>query len=101
MNNFVCSQIFSVDTTKAGDKAQKVADTILKCFPSFEAFALPLPSFDPNVVQNLSAEGNRGSVNQKFLEGVEEFKGIVKRKLEPKKTPDGKGFLTGEGETIK
>jgi hypothetical protein len=71
----------------------------LKCFPSFEAFALPLPAFDPKVVQNLSEESNRGSVNQRFLEGVEEFKEILKCQLQPKKTPDGKGYMTGEGQT--
>ena len=72
----------------------------MKCFPSFEAFSLPLPSFDPDVVQNLSSESIRDFVNPEFLEGVEDFKRIVMRKLEPKKTPDGKGFLTGEGKTM-
>jgi hypothetical protein len=36
-------------------------------------------------------------VNPKFLEGVEEFKAMIKEKLAPKKSINEKEFITGEG----
>lgn len=66
-------------------------------FPGFEAFKLPPPSSDPEVVLNLNREEVQGDVNKSFVRGVEEFKGILRSKLTPKRSFRAGEYVTGEG----
>ena len=80
-----------------GDKKQEVAESILKFFPGFEAFKLPPPSSDPDVVQNLNDESNFSEINKSFLKGVKEFKQLLHSTLTPKHSLNEGEFVTGEG----
>ncbi|XP_048581280.1 guanylate-binding protein 4 isoform X2 [Nematostella vectensis] len=69
-------------------------DDVIKCFSSFDAFTLPFPSDDPEVLCNIKEKSD--SLNSRFLKGVEKFKGLLHAKLRPNRTPGDQGFLTGE-----
>ncbi|EDO46595.1 predicted protein [Nematostella vectensis] len=69
-------------------------DDVIKCFSSFDAFTLPFPSDDPEVLCNIKEKSD--SLNSRFLKGVEKFKRLLHAKLRPNRTPGDQGFLTGE-----
>ena len=74
-----------------------MAESILNFFPGFEAFKLPPPSSDPEVVLNLNREEVQGDVNKSFVRGVDEFKGMLRSKLTPKRSFHDGEYVTGEG----
>ena len=74
-----------------------MAESILKYFPGFEAFKLPPPSSDPDVVQNLNDETSLPEINKSFLKGVQEFKAMLLSTLTPKHSVNEGEFVTGEG----
>lgn len=82
--------------TAPGRQGQKVAESILRFFSGFDAFALPLPSADVEVMQNLSE--NKVLLQSKFLSGLEQFKSLLRSTLVPKCSYTNGEFVTGEGE---
>lgn len=74
-----------------------MAESILSYFPGFDAFKLPPPSSDPDVVLNLNREEVQDDINKSFLRGVDEFKSALKSKLTPKHSFNEGEFVTGEG----
>lgn len=82
------------------DKAKEVAESILNFFPGFDAFKLPPPSTEPDVVLNLNRDEVQDEINKSFLRGVDEFKLRLWSKLTPKRTLNEGEFVTGEGMTI-
>ena len=101
MQLFMCKNVYAQQVFKTGkarsDKSQKVVDNILKYFPDFDAFPLCPPSADPEVIQDLPDSWGQGTVDSSFVEGVENFKRLMKPKLCPKKSFVGPGLVTGEG----
>lgn len=69
-------------------------------FPGFDAFKLPPPSTEPDVVLNLNRDEVQDEINKSFLRGVDEFKLRLWSKLTPKHTLNEGEFVTGEGMTI-
>lgn len=82
--------------TTPGGQGQKVAESILRFFPGFDAFALPLPSADDEVMQNLRE--SKVLLQSKFLSGLEQFKSLLRSTLVPKYSYTNGEFVTGEGE---
>ena len=79
----------------ANENQEKVAESILSYFPGFESYALPPPSVDPDIVQDIS--NNRDKLNPKFREGVKCFEILLKSKLVPKRSINKGEYVTGEG----
>ena len=82
------------------DKANEVAESILSYFPGFDAFKLPPPSSEPDVVLNLNRDEVQDDINKSFLRGVDEFKSRLWSKLSPKYSLNEGEFVTGEGTSI-
>lgn len=66
-------------------------------FPGFDAFKLPPPSSDPEVVLNLNKEEVVQDINKSFVRGVQEFKAMLRSKLAPKRSFHDGEYVTGEG----
>lgn len=79
----------------AGRQGQKVAESILRFFPGFDAFTLPPPSADDEVMRSLNE--NKGLLQSKFLSGLEQFKSLLRSTLVPKHSYTDGEFVTGEG----
>lgn len=90
-------QVFKSSSDSKGDNADKVAESILNFFPGFDAFKLPPPASDPDVVLNLNREDVQGDINKSFVRGVEEFKAMLRSKLGPKRSFRDGEYVTGEG----
>ena len=82
------------------DKAEEVAESILSYFAGFDAFKLPPPSSDPDVVLNLNRDDVQDDINKSFIRGVDEFKLRLWSKLSPKYSLNEGEFVTGEGKSI-
>ena len=93
-------QVFKTSGPKA-DKAKEVAESILSYFPGFDAFKLPPPSSDPDVVLNLNRDEVQDDVNKSFIRGVDEFKSVMRSKLTPKHSFNEAEFVTGEGTVLR
>ena len=89
--------MFNSSADSKGEVASKVAESILNFFPGFDAFKLPPPSYDPEVVLNLNRGEVQGNVDKSFVQGVEEFKGMLRSKLTPKRSFRDGEHVTGEG----
>ena len=79
-----------------GRERQKVAESILRYFPGFDAFTLPPPSADDEVMRSLNE--NKALLQSKFLSGLEQFKSLLRSTLVPKHSYIDGEFVTGEGE---
>ena len=90
------TQVFN-STLDSNVKARNVAENILDLFKGFDAFQLPPPSFDDDVIQMLNAEHVQGQINPKFLSAVQKFKEFLREKLTPKTSLNDGEFVTGEG----
>ena len=91
-------QIFKPrEAEQLSDKSQKVVDNILKLFPNFDAFSLPPPTVDPEVLQNLTENWSKERMNPSFIKGVEDFRQMLRTKLSTKPSFGGQGVVTGEG----
>ena len=88
------------DPTSKGDQSNQVAESILNFFPGFDAFKLPPPSSDPEVVLNLNRDEVQQDVNKSFVQGVQEFKALLRSKLSPKRSFNDGEYVTGEGRWI-
>ncbi|KAK2568392.1 Guanylate-binding protein 7 [Acropora cervicornis] len=88
--------VFQSESTSSADNADKVAESILNFFPGFDAFKLPPPSSDPEVVLNLNREEVQSDINKSFIKGVQEFKEMLLSKLSPKRSFQDGEYVTGE-----
>ena len=89
--------MFNSTPDSKGDNANHVAESILNFFPGFDAFKLPPPSSDPEVVLNLNRDEVQSDVNKSFVRGVQEFKAMLRSKLAPKRSFHDGEYVTGEG----
>ena len=85
--------MFSSDT-----KGKRVAESILRFFPGFDAFMLPPPSVDPEIMKCLNQKKRK--VNPSFISALNEFKCLMKTALAPKKSFTDGELVTGQGKAI-
>ena len=74
---------------------QTTPNKSLKAFPGFEAFKLPPPSVNEEVMKNINR--NKSQINSEFFSGIEKFKVLLKRTLTPKHSFNDGELVTGEG----
>ena len=79
----------------SNEKIQEVAESIIRFFSGFEAFQLPPPSADINVLENIAR--NKSKLTPDFLSGVEKFKLLLKSVLVAKQSVNDGDIVTGEG----
>ena len=85
----------SQTATGRQSKQIEVAESILRFFPGFEAFTLPLPTANGEVMKSLNE--NKHKLESQFLSKLEDFKGLLKSNLIPKHSCTDREFVTGEG----
>ncbi|XP_022804568.1 guanylate-binding protein 6-like isoform X2 [Stylophora pistillata] len=96
IKDYFLKKLFQVQNSSVvGQESGKVAESILSFFPGFEAFALPPPTTDIEVLRSIHA--NKSLINPSFLSGMEDFKDLVRRVLLPKKSINVGESVTGEG----
>ena len=83
-------------SSAVAQEGQKIAESILSFFPGFEAFTLPSPTVDPELMRSINH--NKEKINPDFLRGLENFKRILRNVLVPKNSFNDGETVTGEGE---
>ena len=90
--------MFKSESGSQNDNAGIVAESILNFFPGFDAFTLPAPALEPEVLFNLNREEVQHIINKSFVRGVQEFKALLFPKLSPKRSLQDGECVTGVGE---
>ncbi|XP_067054214.1 guanylate-binding protein 7-like isoform X1 [Acropora muricata] len=93
---FFLKRVFKSESGSQNDNAGKVAESILHFFPGFDAFTLPVPSLEREVLFNLNREEVQHDINKSFIRGVQEFKALLFPKLSPKRSFQDRECVTGE-----
>lgn len=96
IKDYFLTKVFKTSSGPKTDKAKAVAESILSYFPGFDAFKLPPPSSEPDVVLNLNRDEVQDDINKSFIRGVDEFKSVMRSKLTPKHSFNEAEFVTGE-----
>ncbi|XP_031568053.1 LOW QUALITY PROTEIN: guanylate-binding protein 4-like [Actinia tenebrosa] len=96
VKEYFLKKVLNADNEELNKDARKTADSILNFFSGFDAFSLPPPSPDPEVVTNLNDKSLESQVNPQFLKEVQAFKKMLHSKLSPKKSINEGEFVTGE-----
>ncbi|KAJ7380916.1 hypothetical protein OS493_004501 [Desmophyllum pertusum] len=97
INQYFSTRVFkeSAANTASDEKGhQTITEGILNLFSGFEAFALPAPSSDDDIMQDIS--NSRDKLNPKFLEGLKRFESLLKSKLASKPSINKGEKVTGE-----
>ena len=76
-------------------KGQEAAESILRFFPGFDAFHLPPPTADGEIMRSLHE--NKSQLRSQFLTRLKNFKALLKSVLVPKHSCVDGQFVTGEG----
>lgn len=96
INEYFSTRVFkeTANATITEKGQQKVTESILTMFSGFEAFSLPSPSSDDDIMQDIS--NSKEKLNPKFLKGLERFESLLKSKLFPKPSINKGEKITGE-----
>lgn len=96
IKEYFLKKVFNVqDSSAIAQEGQKVAESILSFFPGFEAFTLPSPTVDPELMRRINH--NKGKINPDFFSGLENFKCLLRNVLVPKNSFNDGEIVTGEG----
>ncbi|XP_068717238.1 guanylate-binding protein 7-like [Montipora capricornis] len=76
-------------------KSQDAAESILRFFPGFDAFHLPPPTADDEIMRRMHEK--KSQLRPQFLTKLEQFKSLLKSILVPKHSCVDGQFVTGEG----
>ncbi|XP_020897608.2 guanylate-binding protein 4, partial [Exaiptasia diaphana] len=96
IKDYFIKNLFNCKAEGNTEKARKIAESILKYFSGFDAFSLPPPAYDEEVVTNLNDEKFKSQIHPEFLKQTEDFKAVLHSKLSPKKSINKGEFVTGE-----
>lgn len=95
IKEYFLSRVFKDQGMEQADHTQQVAESILRFFPGFEAFKLPPPSVDEEVMKNINR--NRSQINSEFFSEIEKFQVLLKSTLTPKRSFNDGELVTGQG----
>ncbi|XP_015777564.1 PREDICTED: guanylate-binding protein 4-like [Acropora digitifera] len=95
IKEYFLKRLFQDQSESKGGSVQKVAESILCFFSGFDAFQLPPPSSDPEVLEDMTS--NKDKLTSAFLKGVEKFKSLLKSILVTKQSFNDGDIVTGEG----
>ncbi|XP_015752495.1 PREDICTED: guanylate-binding protein 6-like isoform X3 [Acropora digitifera] len=95
IKEYFLKRLFQDQSESNGGSVQKVAESILCFFSGFDAFQLPPPSSDPEVLEDMTS--NKDKLTSAFLNGVEKLKSLLKSVLVTKQSFNDGDIVTGEG----
>ena len=96
LSKFSLLQVFKdQESSNNAHENKRVAESILRFFPGFDAFMLPSPTVDPELLKCISEK--RSQINPLFVSGLNKFKGLLKNILAPKHSYTDGEFVTGKG----
>ena len=89
-------QVFNVPDSSSSQNQdrQKVADSIKDYFSGFEAFSLPPPTANKELLKNI--KDNKSQMIP-FFQELHKFRRLLKNILSPKKSFNEGELVTGEG----
>nr|XP_006819239.1 PREDICTED: guanylate-binding protein 3-like [Saccoglossus kowalevskii] len=98
IKDYILEEIFKRETTTSAESRRHagIGNAILRFFPTFNAYSLPLPSLNPQVVKNIEDPKFQDQINPIFLEKVNDFIGSLHGYLKPKKAWPKAGHVTGK-----
>lgn len=88
-------RVFKPNISKIDEPQDAIAEGVLKYFSGFDAFFLPVPTYDHEALRDLKKKKNL--LNPDFLTGTKQFGALLKSKMGPKRSFNGGEFVTGEG----
>lgn len=96
LNQFFAKRVFKESSATTSDERerQKATESILQLFAGFDAFALPIPTQDSEVLEDIG--NSREKLSEKFLQGLKEFEVLLKSKLAPKPSVNKGERITGK-----
>ena len=80
------------------NQGTNVLESLLRFFPGFDSFTLPLPTDNADILRNMDQEIDK--LNPSFLRGLDQLKDKLKRLLSPKHSFNDGEFVTGEGRNV-
>ncbi|KAJ7380928.1 hypothetical protein OS493_004515 [Desmophyllum pertusum] len=95
IKEYFLKRIFRPDTSQKDHTQEKIAKGIMHYFSGFDAFYLPPPAFNKDVMKDIRR--NKDRMNPEFFAGVEQFKELLKSNMGPKKSCNEGEYVTGEG----
>ncbi|CAH3164982.1 unnamed protein product [Porites lobata] len=96
IKDYFLKEVFKVPDSSSAETQdrQKVAESILGYFAGFEAFSLPPPTADKELLKNI--KDNKSQMDP-FFQELDQFKSLLKSTLTPKKSFNESELVTGEG----
>lgn len=88
-------QVFRELGSSSTNHGTNVIESLLRFFPGFDSFTLPLPTDDADILSNIYQE--KSKLNSPFLRGLEQLKDKLKTLISPKQSFNDGEFVTGEG----
>lgn len=95
IKEYFLTRVFKGTEASEKDKTQYIAESILHFFSEFDAFCLPPPAFNKELMKDIKR--NKDRMNPEFFSEVEEFKRMLHSKIGPKKSCNEGEYVTGEG----
>ncbi|KAJ7315664.1 hypothetical protein OS493_038376 [Desmophyllum pertusum] len=95
IKEYFLKRVFKESETSKNDRTQYIAESIMQYFPGFDAFCLPIPTYNKSDMKDI--RWNKDRMNPEFFAGVEQFKGLLKSNIGPKKSCNEGEYVTGEG----
>lgn len=95
LKEYFLSRVFQDQSSSNEGTVHKFAASILCFFSGFEAFHLPPPSSDLEVLKNMAK--NKSKLSTAFLNGVQKFKVSLQSVLKAKDSFSDGDIVTGEG----
>ena len=94
-SNVILFQVFNEKVSSSTDQETTVVSSILDFFPVFDAFDLPPPTVEKEILKNINQE--KDHLSPSFLRGLEKLKVKLRPILSPKRSFNDGEFVTGEG----
>lgn len=92
---FTYFQVFQDQSRSDEGTVDEFAESILYFFSGFQAFHLPPPSSDLEILRNMAK--NKSKLSTAFLNGVQKFKDLLQSVLKAKDSFSDGDIVTGEG----
>lgn len=95
IKEYFLTRVFKGTESSQKDKTQDIAESILHFFSEFDAFCLPPPACNKDLMKDI--QKNKDRMNPDFFVEVERFKRMLHCNIGPKKSCNEGEYVTGEG----
>jgi len=91
-------QVFREQGSYSTNQGTNVLDSLLRFFPGFDSFTLPIPTYDEDILRNMDQE--KSKLNPSFLRDLKQLKDKLNTLISPKQSFNDGEFVTGEGKNF-